>query len=235
MAYTRHYSRRYRRRRHVFGKKAEAAIKAIAQKPVETKKFWRQVPSYFGAGTNADYGRIFNVFANVPKDLAGPDSEEAVIGNKFMARGVKFVLSTVTSADFETITRATVFSATDYYKESAGIVISASDPWYEQDVSAFLPRKRYNSQVVNVLHSVTWRNAKQYSTQGADEAFHTFWVPIKGQKTSEAEEEADFEVNKLKGRNYYLVLEHMVVGAGATPPWTTFGISASWCVYFKDA
>lgn len=224
------------RKRHAFSKRKERAIKAIAKGEIETKHFWRQVPSYSASGANADYGRYFNIFANVPKDQAGADSEENVIGNTFDARGVKFVISTVSSVDYEVIYRATVLSCNDYFYDTAGTVLSAGNGiFYEQEYSAFLPRKRYNIQSVNILHSETWSNKKLYSTQAADEAFKTFFVPIKGKKHSKAEEEVDATVNELKGKQYYLLVEQYIAGAPASPPNASIGTSVAWCVYWKDA
>jgi len=230
--------RRHRKKRHVFGKKKEAAIKAIALGPIETKKYWYRPDNFSATGTNQDYGRFYNLFYNIPKaDVAAVgDSEESVIGNKFMARGVKIFLQTINSSDYEVIFRATVISDSEFFgTTTAGGALVASDAWYESDISMYLPRKRYNTQNVNVLASKVWSSSKRYSTQGADECFEEMWVPITGQKTSEGEAESSTIVGRLKGRQYYLLVEQYIAGAPATPPNSSVVVSPFFCVYFKDA
>lgn len=229
-------SNKRHKKHHAFSKRKEEAIKAIAKGEIETKKWYNQITSYNASGTNNDYGRQFNIFANLPKDITGSDSEEMVIGNTFDCRGVKFIISTISSVDYEVIFRATVVSLNDYFYDTTGTVLNpANGLIYEQDYAAFLPRKRYNTQSVNVLHSEVWSVKKNYSTQVAEEAFKTFFVPIKGKKHSKAEEEFDVSVNELKGKQYYLLVEQLIAGAGPTPPNSSIGTSVAWVVYFKDA
>lgn len=236
MAHSR-FNRR-RRRHHLFGKKKEAAIRAIALGPVETKKFWYAATGYSATGTNQDYGRYYNLFHNIPKaDVSAVgDSEESVIGNQFMSRGVKIFIQSTNTSDYEVIFRATVLSDSTFFGTTlGGGSLVSSDAWYEQDISQVLPRKRYNTQNVNVLQSKVWSSKKQYATQGPDECFIEMWVPITGKKTSEAESETNTIVGQLKGRQYYLLLEQYIAGAPATPPNSSISVYPYWVVYFKDA
>lgn len=205
------------RKRHAFSKRKERAIKAIAMGPVETKRYYlAPTPFSSSSTTTQDYGRYYNIFANLRKDQAGPDSEENVIGNKFNCRGVKIWIQSNSSVDYEVVYRATVISCNDYFYTSPtiGAVLEASNVlFYETDLSQVLPRKRYNTQSVTVLKSKVWSNQKQYSTMGGVESFIEMWVPITGTKTSKAEEETDSTVNELKGKQYYLLIEQYMAGA----------------------
>jgi len=239
--------KRHNRKRHVFGKRKENAIKAIARGPIETKKYYNVVTPYQSSiTTHPDYARFFNIFANIPKDQGAADSEENVIGNKFDCRGVKVLIQTNTAAEYEVIFRATVVSCNDYIytPPNTGNAKLATDPYfpfYEQDgitvaqpTGMFLPRRRYNTQSVNVLASKVWSMQKQYSTQGGVESFKEMWVPINGIKTSKAEEEVDSSVAELKGKQYYLIVEQYI--ASDTAPYIVASTSTrvTWVVYWKD-
>lgn len=239
MAYFKRHNRR-NKRRHVFGKRKERAIRAIAMGPVETKK-WSITALGFveGAPAAPTTSSVFNVFYNLPKGSHG-DTEQTVIGNQFLARGVKFYFQSNNTGNIEIRYRATVFSSTAdtlLTNYSIGNNVLNSSPIYEQDIGLPMSLRRFDTQVVRVLKSKTWTVKKNYSEQIAEESFHTMWVPISGKKTSRVEESPGVTttVGHLKGVNYYVLVEAYLGGAlGPVYDWSGANFNFGWTVYFKD-
>lgn len=227
----------HRRRRHVFGKRKERAIRAIAMGPVETKRYYQSSLTFVGDTANNDFGALYNIFQRVPKGMV-QDSEHAVIANKFDARGVKIWIQSLNSTNDEYICRVTVLSLNDYYFTPSGTgtqILANNGGFYEQDVTMPQVRRRFNTQRVKVLASKQFSLKKMFPEQTAEESFHEMWVPIKGIKTSETEEPAGgTTVGELKGRNYYILVDHYLVGDVTPVDWASIVMNMAFCVYFKD-
>lgn len=234
--------RKHHKKRHVFGKKKERAIRAIAMGPVETKKFYRDTVTLAPDPTNNSFGSLFNIFDILPKGDTN-DSENTVIGNKFNCRGVKFWVNSQNVADTEVVYRLTVFSCNNFYGTggpsiNTGIQILANNPdFYETEVVMPQVHNRYNTQRLNVLKSKTWSLKKSFSGQAGEDSWITMWVPITGIKTSEKEEgtAGGTTVGELKGKNYYFLLEVHYTTFAVTPvPWQNTAVNVAYCIYFKD-
>lgn len=232
------YTKRHHRRRHAFSKRKEAAIKAIAMGPVETKKYSQSSLGFVTTPTGANQtASLFNIFFNVPKGTVG-DSEQTVIGNKFIARGVKFYFQSNNTSALELKFRATVFSTTaDLNPSGLGVNVLGTSPIYEQDVNLPISLRRFDTQVVRVLKSKVWSVKKNFTEQVGEESFHTMWVPITGQKTSRLEETPGVNtvVGNLKGVQYFLLIEAYQAGSlGPTYDWGGMVYNFAYTVYFKD-
>lgn len=228
-----------RRSRHVFGKRKERAIRAIAMGPVETKKFTLSNQGFTTPSTaSPTVATVYNAYFNLPKGSVG-DSEQTVTGNKFMARGLKIYIQSNNKSDMEYRFRVTVFSSTADSLSTSGVatVVLNSSPIYEQDVGLPIALRRFDTQVVRVLKSKTWTVKKNYATQVAEESFHTMWVPISGMKTSRLEEAggALTNVGYLKGVQYFILVEAYQSGSvGPVYDWSGMTFDMAWTVYFKD-
>lgn len=243
MAYHRRRTYRRRSRRPIFGKKATRAIMAISQKPVETKT--STISGDFDTFlTNAGYlgGSLFaargNVFSNIARaDTASVQSEHEVIGNEFMSRGFRWNLDLYSNTAGILKVRFTCYSYTSY---TPGLPIynpvTSSDDVLDPEfpVQNLTPTEyRYNPQRVNILKRKTWTFGAGGSAGFV--ANMKVWVPITGRKISAEEEGAVLAttINRLKGRNYYWVVEFLA------PSYTNISSSVngaiSTTVYFKDA
>lgn len=229
--------KRHHKKRHVFGKRKEAAIKAIAMGPVETKKWYSDIYGLVSPNPAVQYtATLQNIFYDLPKGAAG-DTEQTVIGNKFDCRGVKIKVTNTSTLNTEIIWRYTVFSSNDGLVGSSPIQILGNNyNIYEVDTAPQAQvRQNFNTQKLNVLESKTGSVKKMYSEQIAEETYTTLWVPIKGIKTSTEEEGGSTtEVTYLKGKQYYFLVEAYIVGASAPVNWGALGVYWTVCVYFKD-
>lgn len=227
--------KRHNKKRHVFGKRKEAAIKAIAKGDIETKKFYVDSQALTSPNpANDSTGTVFNIFAPVRKgDWA--DQENTVIGNKFDARGVKIWINTQTTIDTEVRIRLTVFSTVNRFTESSVTILGNNQDIYEQEVVMPQVYQRFNTQRLHVLESKSWSLKKMYSEQTVDDHFSTMWVPITGMKTSQNEENGGVTVGYLAGVSYYILLDAYIPGEAVPIPWDELVTNLAWCVYFKDA
>lgn len=234
---------RRRSKRPVFGKRATRAIMAISQRPVETKTSTISADfdtfltgaGYTGGSSYAIRGNIFAPMARA--DTSGVQSEHEVIGNEFMARGFRWNLDLYANAPGVFKVRFTCYSYTSY---TPGLPLfnpvtntdDVLDP--EFPVQNLTPTEfRYNPQRVNILKRKTW-----VFGQGGSAGFIAnmkVWVPIKGRKISAEEEGAVLAttINRLKGRNYYWVLE--MLGTSFSNISTSINGALATTVYFKDA
>lgn len=226
-----------------FTKKQVRAIKAIAQQPVETKT--SVVSADFDTFlSNAGYtgGALYAVRGNVFSGMARADtttvqSEHEVIGNEFMARGFKWNLDLYAATPGVLKVRFTCYSYADY---TPGLPLytpvlntdEVLDP--EFPVQNLTPTEyRYNPQRVNILKRKTWTFGAGGSSGFV--ANMKVWVPIKGRKISAEEEGAILAttIGRLKGRNYYWVVEFL--GPSFSNLSTSVNGAISTQVYFKDA
>lgn len=244
MAYRRRRTIRRRARRPVFGKRAQRAIVAISQRPVETKTSTISTSfDTFLTGAGFTSGTVFaargNIFAPIARaDTTSTQSEHEVIGNEFMARGFRWNLDLYSNVAGQVKVRFTCYSYTSY---TPGLPLfnpvnntdDVLDP--EFPVQNLTPTEyRYNPQRVNILKQKTWLLGGGGSVGFI--ANLKCWVPIKGKKIT-AEEEGTIlatTINRLKGRNYYWVVEIFAVGAYSNLQTNIDGALGT-TVYFKDA
>lgn len=249
-------SLRHKGRKHVFGKKAERAIKAISQKPVETKRYYHTLNLLAGASYGAQFERAYNLFSEIPRLLnqVAPDSSTAVMGNKFETKGVKIklFLSAFPQAP-DSVWRITVLSSSEAYVTTAGYVTSWPTNWIDFGstdpdglITTTATQFMYNSQIVKILKQKVFMlrqgnpvgavNTGVTDTTGGTKqsGYRTvsMWVPITGVKTS-VQDADEATVGQLKGKQYYLVAEAFSPsGSSLNGLIDVIGYNV---VYFKDA
>lgn len=217
---------------------------AISQKPVETKTYTISADfdtfltsAGFSGGTF--YAARGNVFAPLARaDTALVQSEHEVIGNEFQARGFRWNLDLYSNTVGSVKVRFTCYSYTAY---TAGlplfVPVTNSDDVLDPEfpVQNLTPTEyRYNPQRIHILKQKTWTFGAG-GTQGFIGNMKV-WVPIKGRKISMDEEGTvtSTSIGRLKGRNYYWIVEILAVGA-YTNLSTSINGALGTTVYFKDA
>lgn len=241
--------RRRRNARKIFGKKAVRAIKAISQKPVETKWYpynsdvlqdltpavW---PASFGA--NSGYAFYRNIFNPIPRtNNPTAQSRMEVIGQQFMCRGVSVKLQVVRNypdgAEFDQMrVRVTVLAFSDYINQSSFAPLTLASDFFENDSTLLATARPFNMDHVHVLKSRTFT----LGVFNGMEKVVKMWVPLKKKMNVYFDEGtvSSNTVQRLKDTNYYLVIETMKLGQttyGWTPPGDAFLVETK--VYFKDA
>lgn len=256
MYYRRHrrsYRRRHNAKRHVFGKKAVRAIKAISQRPVETK-FYEKVS---GLGSNPVGPAIWsgnsaymghNLWANVPRaDSAGTHSRTEVIGQSAQARGfsIKWLMYyPAVGAALQHVfrVRISVVKATDFFDfdnyDQWGAVSGTAVFWDQEDDGSYGPAtfQRFNQDAVKVIKSRSFTLSGGGQTNWMSEG--KMWVPLRSKITAidpEAEPPAATDVmGRIKGWQYYLLLEFFDP-AGLVTTAENYYLTINSRVYFKDA
>lgn len=255
--YYRRYRKSFRRRRnarkHVFGKKAVRAIKAISQRPVETKFYEHNsglasnaVGPGIWSGASAYMGH--NLWYNVPRaDSAGTHSRTEVIGQSAMARGFSIKWLIYYPAVGGTLqhvfkVRISVIKATDFFPfdtfDQWGAVSGTAVFWDQEDGGATGPAtfQRFNQDAVKVMKSRTFTLSGGGQTNWVNEG--KMWVPLRSKITAtdpEAEPPAPTDVmGRIKGWQYYLILEFFDP-AGLITTASNYYLNFNTRVYFKDA
>lgn len=242
------YRRRtHRRRRHVFGKKATRAIKAISQRPVETKWYiWNSdvltdIPPVTWPNTPGNDFAIFrNIFQVLPRtNNASSESRSEVIGQKFSARGVSIrgfiAWSGPTSLSTGTMrVRISVVRTPQYFDQGVFGILSGASYFYEDDDTLPFTLKKYNMDRVHVVKSKVVTLGPPVSQSPR---VFKMWVPIKRMLTCTDDEGTSVVVNQLVGRlkewNYYCIMEFFAADSFSITAGSDF-IRASTQVYFKD-
>jgi len=253
------YKSHHLRRRHarkLFGKKAVRAIKAIAQKPVETK--WFQIDNNISAspvgpvawsGNSAIIGH--NIWNNVPRaDSIATRSRSEMIGQECMARGFSikwaiFYPGIVLDGDLWPMlkVRVSVLKCADYFPFNSAsgweIISPTAQFWDDEDGNNSPPTMvRFNTDVVKVLKVKTFTLSPGGQRGMLSEG--KMWVPFRNKITA-----ADPEpvvgtgsfIGKIKGWQYYCFIE-LFDPSGLE---AIGSISSNWFfvantrVYFKDA
>lgn len=235
----------YRKKRPVFGKKAVAAIKRIAQQPVETKHFpvnnglftWFNDAGYV-SGSSAVF--IHNVYANIPRENNTlTKTENSVIGNEFQSRGLRwefngFTVSATPGASFDVQLRFTVFSYSEYL--GAGTIgVAPNDPFLFDTQHTTTPTwSKWNTQAVNIHKQSIFR----IDNNGNQNAMvrRKFYTPLRRKITTQqdASTVANSFVREVKNKQVYWALEVFVPGFTGNIRDYLFG-DISTNVYFKDA
>lgn len=237
-------SRRYSKKRKVFGRKAVRAIQKIASKPVETKwsinyqSLFNPVftPSTWPTGGAAEYINIFDTVYRGPSP--GIPSRSEVIGQKFQLRGIS--LRYLIAGPYARCTRVRVSVIQRVLYDNTGgswIGASSGSPIWEPDddgniIATF---QRFNMDQVKVLKSKTYTLNSGGNADPVREI--KMWVPIRRMCTMRDEEAVNTTANQvvgpLKDYNYYAVVEwydseDLQQDAGAYKGYCDFK------VYFKD-
>lgn len=216
---------------------------AISQRPVETKTYtisadfdtFLTSAGYTASSFYAVRGNIFSPIARA--DTALVQSEHEMIGNEIQARGFRWNLDLYASASGVFKVRFTCYSYPGY---TAGLPlftpVTNSDEVLDPEFPAqnLTPTEyRYNPQRVNILKQKTWTFGAGGSAGFV--ANMKVWVPIKGRKISMDEEGTvtSTTMGRLKGRNYYWVLE--MLGPSYANISTAVNGAIGTTVYFKDA
>lgn len=223
---------RFRRRharhtshRHVFGKKAVRAIKAIAAKPQETKwslvtddvtEDW-PVSSWVPNGANnSSIAFVRNIFWDVnSSDSLGVPSRSEVEGQFFNSRGisVKFLLHYPTNDLVHILRwRVTVFSTTEYPTTWTDTwqPVNSTDTliWNPDDSSPDATFRRFNHDKMNVLKSMS--GTLSLGGQQNSLVEKKMWIPLRRKmvvREREATNTTLSNIGWLKDKNYFIVLE----------------------------
>lgn len=260
MYYRRHrrsFRRRYARK-HVFGKKATRAIKAISQKPAETK--WSVHDVNLGnetavgpfAWSGDSHVIAHNIWGNVYRaDSVGVRSRSEVLGQSCMARGFSLRWAIYYPAEGTGVgqlfhllrVRISVVKVADYFPfnlASEWDNLSPGSLFFDDEDSDASPPTlvRFNMDAVKVMKTRTFTlssgGQKQFLSEGK------MWVPMRAKITAADAEPTvgtSSQMGKLKGWNYYCLLE-FYDPAGLVP---TAELPTGWQlilntkVYFKDA
>ena len=185
------YYRRHRRshkrhaKKHVFGKRATRAIKAISQRPVETK--WFIHTEDMAPLLNISYGNsavfAYNILDTIPRaDSVGVPSRSEVLGQQFELRGFSVRWLLYYPADGsggvgEVLkARISIVDFTDYVSVDTFTSIGPSSfPFEDEDGNTNATMQRFDKDRVNVL------GCKKFSlSQGGQTGLLSegkMWVP----------------------------------------------------------
>jgi len=235
------------RRRHVFGKKATRAIKAISQKPVETKWYifnsdvLVDVPPVSWPSTAGNEFAVYrNIMEVIPRsNNVGTESRSEVVGQKFNMRGVSikgfiaWVAGATANAQQMRI-RMTVLRSTVFYDVPQFGVLSAGSAFYEDDDNLPLTAKSYDTDRIHIIKSKIITLGPPVNS--SPRVFN-MWVPMRNTLTCWDDEGSGVTattVGRLKDFQYYLVLEFQSPMAFQWAPGQGEAIKIRTKVYFKD-
>lgn len=250
--YRRYTRRRFNSRRRrpyakrkVFGKRATRAIKAISQRPVETKWYiydsdvLSDIPPVAWPNTPlAGFVVYRNIFDPVPRtNNVGSESRSEVIGQKFNCRGisVKGLVSWGAAGDVlgaAMRVRVSIIKTVSYFNVPNMAVLSSGSDFFEDDDPMAVTVKRFNMDRVKVLKSQTFT-----MTVDATNTMKEFKMYYKCRNTmtcySDEGTVTSTTVGRLKTWNYYLVIETLANNGYAwNQPAETLYVSTK--VYWKD-
>lgn len=241
---TRRHGKRHQKRR-VFGKKAVRAIKAIAQRPVETKwSIWSNSvfnaaysPSQFGSSYNT--AAHINIFDTVYRaDSVATRSRSEVMGQEFQLRGISVKWMLWTAVTHPIRYRLSLISFDTYFSTGAGFnTLSTAAEFFEDEDNGNLLAtfQRFNTDKVRVV----WSRQLKAQPNGATATLveGKGWIPIR-RKCVVAEAEptsgTSSTVSKLKDHQYYLILECLDPGLLSTTT-GNYNWVVDFKVYWKDA
>nr|QTZ83214.1 MAG: capsid protein [Fringilla montifringilla CRESS-DNA-virus sp.] len=245
MAYTRRRSSYRRRRRSVFGKKAVAAIKRIAQQPVETKHFpfYQDLFTWLNdAGYVSGPSLVFlhNVYGQIPRENNTlTRTENSVVGNEFMSRGLRWELNAFTvastpGASFDVQLRFTCFSYAEYLGSGTIGVAPNDDHLFDTQNDTTPTWSKWNTQAVKIHKQVIFR----IDNNGNQNAMvrRKFYIPLRRKITSQLDQNlvANSFVREIKNNQVYWALEVFIPGFVGNIREYLFG-NISTNIYFKDA
>lgn len=244
--------RRFQRRRpyakrKVFGKRATRAIKAISQRPVETKwQIWNSdllvdIPISSWPAVASQSVFIRNVLQTIPRsNNATWESRSEVIGQEFILRGIKIkgifsYTDSLTASNPQALRiRVSLVQLTDYIDQSTFGPYSTAGDVFEDDDSMPVTVKKFNMDRVKVLKS-------KVVTQGVTSnrpygVVNIWWKTNRKVKCyyDEGTVATNLTVGRVMGWQYYIIVEILnTVGYSWEVPSDRMYMSTQ--VYFKDA
>lgn len=217
------------------------AIKAISQIPVETKSYPKRddfqtvlaSSGYLGSGDSWLIRR--NIFSDIPRaDNTITKGEQSFIGNEVQCRGFRIQINlytyNATALGLDTVFRFSVYHENAY---AGGLsTLSTSNYIFDQDQNTTPTWLFWNPQIAKVIYRRTFSLSQM--TQVNRMVNKKFWIPLR-KKVVSAEEESNVVnsfMGKIKGEQYYWVLEMLQAGASSL---TNIAGNIGSRVYFKDA
>lgn len=226
----------------------ERRVRRIAQGPVETKTSrWQPdlaagiAPSYEGPA----YAWALNPMGGVQRQSDNSASNHSVIGDEFILRGLlfNFMVSTNNARVFKMRVSLISFDWAPENTSLNGFPIALGPPIFmESGDTATTPTLiSFDVDKVNVLESREYRAVPQFDGSGLVIEGRIYWSTDQ-KKTIYSEAGSDVVpdeyVDRLKGRNYYWVVE-MLYPSATSASWSPVGGDFVWSansvVYFKDA
>lgn len=242
--------RTHRRRRHVFGKKAVRAIKAISQRPVETK--WHLFNSDLlidpplaswpaGTGTGSGFAVMRNILDPIPRsNNTLSESRNEVVGQEFQLRGISvrgmigWDPSTSGGIPSTMRVRISIVQSQDYINQPIFAPYSGSGAFYEDDGTLPITDKKFNMDKIKILKTKTFHVGGE--ARSSIVAFK-LWLKLRRKVVCFDDEGSGVTgtfVYKVKGMQYYLFVETLAPGGYSWATSTDF-FQLSTQVYFKDA
>lgn len=246
MAYRRKTRRGNRKRRTIrrrskkLSKHMVRAIKAIALKPVETKRLFGSstVAAYLGAAGYVAPSSQAVIRVNFPGTIprlsnAATNTDTSFIGDSLLMRGLKwryngFLSTPVAQPDARM--RLTVYQDNSYYAGVTGP--GPTDRIFEQLQSTVATDAMWNTQTTKIMWRRSW--ALPQASIGQGYVKKSFYIPIRRKLTAENDESSSFNtfLGKTKGMQIYWVLEVYTPG-GTNLILGVQGVIDT-CIYFKD-
>lgn len=238
--YTSSRRKPYRRSRKHLSKFMVRAIKAVAAKPVETKRFttFAQLPTLLldSGYTAGEYVVIAsNIFSPIPRfKNALTRTEDSFVGNEIHARGFKFMMNvyTTTASTVPDIMMRFSIHKRTYYNNANVFQVNAGGQEFDQEFSNIPTQSVWNRQLLSVIYSKKFRLGNESTGRGVIEK--KFWVPLRKKVVSSEEEgllTASY-MGMIKGEQYYWALE--IWGASQSDLRAAVVGNVSTAVYFKD-
>lgn len=239
MAYKRH-KRHYK----PLSKHMVRAIKAIAQKPVETKDnpYNQTISTYLtsaGFVSGAQASIRHNIYSDIPREGSTVAREEHEFeGTSIQSRGLRWLINMwVSSVEvpgglFDVQFRFTVYSENDYFGNITGP--GPANDIFDQEQETTATWATWNPQKVKIHFQRKFR----LNNDGNRNALLSkkFYVPLRRKITSATDGQVDSNayMGEVKGMQTYWVLEVFAPGLGVDLTSYLNG-TISWKLYFKDA
>jgi len=216
------------------------AIKAISQKPVETKAF-PYSDNFSSFLTNSGYvsgsSHIIrqNIYSEIPRlKNSATVTEQSFIGNDIQSRGLRWEIHAYAGSAGATpdcAFRFTVLHIPGYAAGTSGILPSGPD--FDQDYTNVPTWSRWNMQTVKVIFQRRFRMGESSTDPG--HLMRKFYVPLRRKVTAIGEESIVLNtlMAQIKGEQYYWVLEMFAPTIADLRANILGAIDTT--VYFKDA
>lgn len=224
----------------------ERRVESIAKKHMETKAIkWAGAINFSAGFSGSSFFWILNPFTQMGEatDVSGQPTQDLLIGDKFILRGLKFEWNYAQTRDQNTRIRVSLISTDAKISNASGGNFDPGASVREEifaeasETSADHTFQRFNVRNVTVLRSKEFRLVPQFSGANADTQGSIWWGTDQLKTRNEIDEaDIDQNITYLKGKQYYWIVEMFV----------PMEISASWgidawydryqaTVYYKDA
>lgn len=242
MAYKRRHHKRKTHHRKPLSKRLVRAIKAISQKPVETKDnpYFQTIITYLGlAGyiSGAQAAIRHNIYSDIPRaDNALTREEHEFNGTQINSRGLRWVFNCwvggVTPGNLADVQfRFTVYSEDTYFANITGPGPSA--PIFDQEQETTATWATWNPQRVKIHYQRRFKMDNNGNTNAM--VSKKFYVPLRRKITAATDSNlvSNTYMGEVKGLQTYWVLE--MFSPGLIPDLTQYlNGTISWKIYYKD-